>query len=118
MESIMRLGLPAELAKHLYGTVNLAQTAAGNSQSTAAALSGDVCLLRTVGASAGVILPADMAISDCKIIINGGANALAIYPPTGGQMNNASANAAYSLAVGKGAFVFRAGLTDFLVVAV
>lgn len=38
-----------------------------------------------------------MNAGDWVVIFNGGANALAVYPPVGGVINALAANAAYSV---------------------
>lgn len=90
-------GLSAVQASAINGTVADAQTATGNSQATALALPADITRFTTVAASAGTILPA-MNPGDNVIIFNGGANALSVYPPTGGKINAVATNGAYSVA--------------------
>ena len=90
-------GLSAPQATAINGTVANSLTAAGNSQATAFALPADVNKFTTVAASAGTIIPA-MNSGDSVIIYNGGANALSVYPPTGGNINAVAANGAYSVA--------------------
>lgn len=85
-------------------------TAAGNSQGTALAIPAgqDMSIFTTVAASTGAILPgAGVTLGEEYVIANHGANALSVYPASGGKMGTASANAAYSLAAGKtGYFVY------------
>jgi hypothetical protein len=90
-------GLSAQNAAAIQGTVGNTLTATGTTQGTALALPGDVNRFTTVGANSGTILPA-MNPGDAAIIFNGGANALSVYPPTGGQINAVGANTAYSVA--------------------
>ena len=74
-------------------------TAAGSSQGTATAITKDVNVVSTVAASTGVIMPTAVAGYEL-IVINTGANALAVYPATGGAIDANGTNAAFSLAVG------------------
>lgn len=90
-------GISASQAGAIQGTVANNLTAAGNSQGTALALPADVNKFTTVAASTGTIIPA-MNPGDSVILFNGGANALAVYPPTGGKINAVATNGAYSVA--------------------
>ena len=77
-----------------YGT-SPALTALGNSQGTALALTRPINDVTTVAATTGVILP--VATAGMRIIVrNGGANALNIYPASGGQINTLGTNVAFS----------------------
>ena len=74
-------------------------SAAGTVQGDATAITKEMNVINTVAAGAGVILPvavAGMAIT----IINTSANALLVYPNTGGDINGAATNAAYSHSAG------------------
>ncbi len=53
----------------------------------------------TVGSNTGVVLPTPVFPSTVSIY-NAGANALSIYPQSGGKINNGPANASVSLAAG------------------
>lgn len=71
-------------------------SAAGTNQATATAL-GTTTYQRvtTAAASTGVKLPA--AVAGMRIVVfNKGANTLAVYPATGGIINDGAANAAFS----------------------
>jgi hypothetical protein len=81
-----------------YG-VTASITAAGSTQGTATALTRPINVVTTAAASTGVILPPTVA-GMRMIVINNGANALAVYPQSGGAINALATNAAYSLAVG------------------
>lgn len=83
-------------------------TAAGNSQGTALLAPSDFLVFTTVGASTGVILPSasqGASPGDYYTIVNHGASTLSVYPPTGGKIANGSANAAFSVAATKSAFL-------------
>lgn len=90
-------GISAQQAQAIAGTVANTLTALGNSQGTALALPADINRFTTVAASTGTIIPA-MNPGDYVEIYNGGANALAVYPPTGGAINAVATNGAYSVA--------------------
>lgn len=88
----------------------LGLTAAGSTQGTALAIpSGqDASIFTTTGSGTGAILPsAGLTRGEEYVVANHGANALLIYPATGGTIGNASVNAGYSLASGKtGYFIY------------
>lgn len=110
-------GISPQQAQSLLGLTVIGLTAAGNSQATAKAITGDVIVLTTVAASTGVILPAssdEIVPSDRMLVANYGANALAIYPPVGGKINNGAANAAISLAANKVAELISLGYGNWL----
>lgn len=90
-------GLSAGQAKAINGDVNSAVSAAGTTQGTATALKSGVNVVTTAAASSGVILP-NGEISDEVEVLNLGANAVTIYPPTSGQINALSANTGFLLA--------------------
>ena len=85
-------------------------TALGSSQGTAFPLVNNADhQFTTVGSSTGAILP-PARLADSVSVWNGGANALSIYPPSAGKINDGSANAAYSLAAGAGITFFATDL--------
>lgn len=107
-------GLAPLAALSIGGTVSNNLTAAGSTQGTALAVTDDVNISTTTALSTGVILPATLAAGDTMTVANYGANALAVYPPTGGKINNGSANASVSVAANKsGVFVSIDG-TNFI----
>lgn len=61
-------------------------------------------------------LPAAGDLGELFWVHNGGANALSVYPPTGGSINAAAANAALSVAAGKTALLQRVTATQLLAV--
>lgn len=80
-------------------SVAVAISAAGTTQGTATAITKDLNGVSTVGAGAGVILPAAVAGLEL-IVVNTGANALLVYPATGAAIDANATNAAFSLAIG------------------
>lgn len=87
------------------GTVQTGRTAAGSTQGTAYVITEDITEFTTVAIGTGAVLPADLAAGDELAVLNAGANALSLYPPTGGVLNAAAANAAVSVPAGKSAIV-------------
>lgn len=114
---MMGSGLTGPQAKAISGSMQLSQTATGNSQATAFLLTFSDTEFTTVAASTGAILPAPIATnggpgrvqqSDCLAVYNQGANTLTVYPPVGFKIGLASMNAGVSIASGKSAvFVAR-----------
>jgi hypothetical protein len=78
--------------------VATALTSTGSTQATALSISADVNFISTVAAGSGVVLY-NGVIGDSVFIMNdAGANALTVYPPVGGKVNNLATNAGFSLA--------------------
>jgi hypothetical protein len=80
-------------------SVNAAVSAAGSTQGTATVIASEINVVSTVASGAGVAFPtpsAGMRIT----IINTSANALLVYPASGGTINSLALNAAFSQAAG------------------
>jgi hypothetical protein len=76
----------------LLGGSAATQTAAGTTQTTAAAVTGDNVHLPAVAASAGIILQLGNG-GDSGWVTNGDlVNSLKVYPPVGGQFNGYTVN--------------------------
>jgi hypothetical protein len=97
-QRLVAAGLSAIQAQAIQGTVASSLTATGTTQANALPLGADCCNFTTVGAGTGCILPA-MNPGDDITVFNGGANALLIYPPVGGQIKGLGTNVGYSVAV-------------------
>jgi len=97
--------------------MNTALTSAGTTQADALAITADVNVFGTVGASSGAILQAPAPSGgDTVLVKNGGANALLVYPQSGGTIDGGSANAAYSVAAGETAMFIAVSSTAWLVI--
>ena len=80
-------------------TTSAAVSAAGTAQGNATAITTQVNVTSTVASGAGVALPTAQA--GLRItIINTAANAVLVYPASGGTINALALNAAYSLGAG------------------
>lgn len=91
-------------------------TATGSTQGTALALPSDFNIFTTVAASTGSILPAtgyQYQVTDTIIVVNHGANAMNVYPPTGGTIGTAAANTALAVPSGKTAWFLVVGTNAF-----
>lgn len=73
------------------------QVAAGANQATAASLTGVVTIVSGATGTNGVILPKAKVQGRSLVIYSSAAtNALLIYPPVGGTINNGALNASFS----------------------
>lgn len=87
-------------AQAVCGILSNNLTAAGSTQGTALPLPSDFNVFTTVAASTGAILPTSTT-TDWITVVNHGANALSVYPPTGGTISTGATNAAFSVPSGK-----------------
>jgi hypothetical protein len=111
-------GVPPLATQVIRGTVSNNLTATGTTQAGALLMSDDVNVFTTVGSGAGALLNANLGPGDTQDVFNSQAtNALLIYPPSGGTINNGTLNASISLAANKAA-QFRSvnGLNFYYVV--
>lgn len=106
------MSLPLHVS-NIKGTVNVSQTAAGSTQGTATAMLADHVLVASVTAGTGIILPAATPLEIFTVANGDSGDALLVYPPTGGKINNAAANAALSLAAGRGAIFIALDATNW-----
>lgn len=112
---LVRSGMHATTADAVVGSVATGLTAAGSAHTDALALAADINVVGTTAASTGVKLMTKLSLGDEVVVVNLGANALAVYPPTGGTINGGSANAALSVAAGKtGRFICTASPLTFV----
>lgn len=77
---------------------DLGVTALGANQAGAYLLKGTLTQFTTTAAGTGCKPPIGSDIGDEFEIINFGANALAVYPPLAGTLNNGAANASVNVA--------------------
>ncbi len=73
---------------------------AGGGQSSALALTSELNFVTTVASSGDSVKLPVSALGKRVIVVNDGANAMDIFPASGGTIDALSANAAYSLAAG------------------
>lgn len=106
-------GLSAVAQTAIAGDLTTGITAAGSTQATATVLTTDINAVSTTAASTGVILPVGEQ-SKSMTVFNGGASTLSVYPPLGGTINGAAANAAASITTLKGGdFIYLGPLTIY-----
>ena len=98
---LMQLGMAADLARHVLGVVQVGnQTATGTTQTDAFQLFASTTVFGTVASGTGARLPFSENPMT-MVVANLGANALLVYPATGGTINGGAANAAISVPAGK-----------------
>lgn len=93
------VGLPPAASVYICGTVEDNITATGATQGAAYFSSADHIIVTTAAAGTGIRLPNPEPGAEVTVK-NLGANALLVYPSTGGAINALSANAGFSIAAG------------------
>jgi hypothetical protein len=84
---------------YFISSVNAAVSAAGTVQGNATVIASMVNVVSTVASGAGVALPT--AVAGMRItLINTSANALLVYPASGGAINSGATNASFSQVAG------------------
>lgn len=114
LRELMGSGLSSGQANAINGSGAVGQTATGSTQGTAFLLYASFTEFTTVAASTGARLPSATdalapATGDSFFVANNGANALSVYPPTGGAIGTAAANTATAVAAGKTAYFIAKG---------
>ncbi len=92
-----------------FGRFDLAPTSAtvdavagvGTAQTGAAALTGAINNVTTAVGQTAVALPSKHAVGSPIIVVNASATAALVFPPSGGKINNGSADASFSVAQNK-----------------
>ena len=74
------------------GSIAATFTAAGTTQATATAITCVNTYVTTATEGQGAVLPASMQASDCCTVCNSTSVNIYVYPPSGGQLNGATAN--------------------------
>lgn len=117
VKTLMGSGMPAAQAVAVNtGTFATGLTAAGTTNADALQLTADFNVLTTVGSGAGAILP-DVEAGSAIIVVNGGSNALLVYPPAAGQLNNQTATSAgRTIGAGKAGIFSRGNAIHWAVV--
>lgn len=83
---------------------DLAVVATGTTTADAYILRASITQFGTVAAGTGARIPTvDLVPGDEFHVLNNGANALLVYPPSGGTINSAGVDVGNSLAAGAGA---------------
>lgn len=89
------------------GSMRSGVTAAGANSAAATVVAQDMVFVSTAAAGTGVRF-SKAERGRVVFVSNGGANAVLVYPPTGGTLNGGATDAGVSVGVNKAAiFVFR-----------
>lgn len=115
-QNLVGSACPPLQARASLGFPTFGLTATGSTQGTALALPTDFNVFTTVASSTGAILPAtgiNIQVTDTIIVVNHGANALAVYPPVGGTISTGATNASLSVPAGKTAWFLVVGTNAF-----
>ncbi len=118
LKNLMGVGVGAQSAQLINGTVFDGLTATGSVQADALPLPGDVNALTTVLSGSGVRLPSVPQPSDEIVVANFGANAVNVYPGVGGSIQGGAVNLPFSLPAGAvSAFIARTGSLNWTALA-
>lgn len=85
---MMGVGFAAAQADQLAGAGATGLVATGSSATDALLISSHLNAVATTASSTGVVLSTSFTPGDEVYVFNGGANTLAIYPPSGATMDN------------------------------
>lgn len=110
-------GLARVAAESVLGDVNSSVIAGGSTQADAVALNASVNVVTEAAAGSGVALNFYADVSDETLVANLGDNAVLVYPPLGGAIQDGAADAGFSVAVGKTA-VFKKVSTSLYIAMV
>lgn len=113
---LMGVGLPQEQATRL-GTSALTTIAGvGTAQSGAAAIPESVnnVLATTAGGATAFVLPSTAAIDDAYSVVNSSSTTALVFPPSGGSINAASADASVTVAQNLGRIFIRKSSTRWI----
>ena len=98
--SLVAAGMYATTANAVFGTgQNTGMVANGTTQATATPITGGASAFITVGVGGSAVLRNEGAAR--MTILNGGVNAMSVFPPLGGSMNLGIVNAAATIPVGR-----------------
>lgn len=112
--ALINLGTPAETAKRT-GFTQVSVTASGTTQgSTALKGPGNLFVNATIPASQAITLPSNAEIGDEIVIFNNAGNAGVIFPPSGGSINAAAADASVAIGANLARRFFKATATRWV----
>lgn len=95
---LIGLGLPVELAVRLGSNDLTTLAGVGTAQVGAAAIRTDNTLATTAGGATAFVLPSTASIDNPYMVTNSSATAALVFPPSGGSINAAGADASVSIA--------------------
>lgn len=111
----LNASLNSQASLAVLGSLSSSITAGGTTQGTATLIGSANNVVTTVAAGSGVRLPATPTVSasDRLHVANNGANTLACYPPSGGQLSGNTANVPALIAPKKSADFFCIDGTNY-----
>jgi len=115
-EDLMGLGMPGPLAQLEGFTIPTAVAGATTAQATATLLTGSINLITTAASQTAVRLPSDTALAVPIMVYNSTSTAALVFPPTGGNINEAATNASFSVAQAKTTTFWRVSTTKWIAV--
>lgn len=95
---LMGVGIPAEQASRLGFSPLTTVAGVGTAQSGAAPIRVNNVLATTASGQTAFVLPANAELEVPYIVTNSSATAALVFPPSGGAINAAAANASVSIA--------------------
>lgn len=111
---VLGSGISPLAATNIVGDNANSLTATGTAITDALQITAVVSHFGTVASSTGAKAPQDMNPGDMILVLNRGAQTLALYPPTSsGIINGGSAGAAVNIAANKSGLLFCAKLNEF-----
>lgn len=96
---LINQGFTTDCAKAVIGDASTGLTAAGANQATAYVIVSPLSVFSTVAAGTGARLPTGSSPNDSLATYNGGANALTVYPASGGSINGGATNTGVSVSI-------------------
>ncbi len=113
---LMGVGLNPEVARRLGASALTSVTTAGTTQGTATAIPNGVnnVLLVTAGSQTGAILNSATELDLPIVVTNSTATTGVVYPPTGGAINSAAANAGVNISQNESATFVRLSSTRWI----
>jgi hypothetical protein len=112
---MMGLGLPAALALLIGEIIPASVAGAGTAQATATPLTGTINQVTTAAGQTAVVLPSTQPLGAAVNVYVSTATAGLVFPPLGGNINEAAANASFSVAQGRTASFVRVSATKWIV---
>jgi hypothetical protein len=96
------------------GNVQSAKTGVGIVQVGATPITTNFTVLTVSGGNTACILPAASAGSGPYVVANASATAALVYPPSGGNINGAGANASFTIGINGVAMFWKTSLTAWV----
>lgn len=112
---MMGLGMPSALANLVGDTIPASVAGVGTAQSGATSLTGTINQVTTASGQTAFLLPSTQPLGTSINVYVSTATAALVFPPSGGSINELSANASFSVAQGRVASFVRLSVTKWVV---